>query len=321
MAATDNRANVTVKTSSQLRQRSARKPPPPPPPPPRAGKEHRGGAGSSQIDRSTSASTPIPVGRAADITPQQGQRGLSRLTARAILAMLVLIAGAVLAFRPARHLFVSEASAQRISRAVAACGAAPPAPAAPETYERAAKVIDRSTDYRAVIYTSCGDFQLDLLEERAPHAVNNFVFLAREGFYNGLTWDYVAYDSIMQAGDPNARNGVLPDGPGYTIKDDAPSRRRDFSYGAIGMAKTDHPNSAGSQFFVVVHALEAALEGKPKPVKINGTYTVFARVDQQFFGSVENIARQETAASDDPTEARRPSLPIYIEAIQITENG
>jgi len=68
----------------------------------------------------------------------------------------------------------------------AACGAQPPPEAQPQQYEAPQDVLEPGVDYSAVLKTSCGSIRIDLLEEQAPATVNNFVFLAREGFFDGL---------------------------------------------------------------------------------------------------------------------------------------
>jgi cyclophilin family peptidyl-prolyl cis-trans isomerase len=179
--------------------------------------------------------------------------------------------------------------------------------------------LEKDIDYLAVIRTSCGDLKLDLLESSAPVAVNNFIHLARQGFYDGLLWHHVQSGAVIQTGDPNGWNGTSPDGPGYTIEDELPSDGASYTYGTVGMANTGQPNSAGSQFFVVAHDLESALKGRARPLPIEPRYTIFGRVQPKFFGSVENIARQPVIGSKDPVRRWLPQSPIYIESVQILE--
>ncbi|HEX2296441.1 MAG TPA: peptidylprolyl isomerase [Actinomycetota bacterium] len=183
------------------------------------------------------------------------------------------------------------------------------------------RTLDPDVDYWAVLRTSCGDMEVDLLEDTAPKAVNNFVFLARAGFYDGLVWHQVSPDFIIQTGDPNGVNAALPDGPGYTIEDELPKSRRAYVFGAMGFANAGTPDSSGSQFFIVVHDLPGALEGKPTPLKIERTYTIFGRVARKYYGSVQEIAEQPTAGGTDPLEAVRPLLPVYVNSIEIVERA
>lgn len=175
------------------------------------------------------------------------------------------------------------------------------------------------TNYLALIRTSCGNFRIDLLEETAPETVNNFVFLARKGFYDGLTWHEVSADFIIQAGDPNGDNGVEPDGPGYFIRDELPSDADSYVYGAVGMANAGRPDSAGSQFFVIVHDFPGAAEGKPKPLKIDVEYSIFGQVPSKYFGVLEAIARQDVQGGSDPVESLRPVRPVYLLDVRIVE--
>ena len=109
---------------------------------------------------------------------------------------------------------------------------------------------------RAVIETRFGEIEIELLPDKAPGHVKNFLDLARKGFYNGTTFHRVIPGFMIQGGDPNTkdrnagreRHGT--GGPGYTIKaefNDVPHSR-----GVVSMARAQDPNSAGSQFFIVV---------------------------------------------------------------------
>jgi cyclophilin family peptidyl-prolyl cis-trans isomerase len=123
--------------------------------------------------------------------------------------------------------------------------------------------IDQNKQYFATIKTEVGDMKVELFPKDAPHHVNNFVFLSREGFYNGVTFHRVIPGFVAQAGDPT---GTGSGGPGYTIQDEVNSRT--FEDGTLGMAKTSAPNSAGSQWFI---------DYAPQP-SLNGNYTVFGQL-------------------------------------------
>lgn len=113
-----------------------------------------------------------------------------------------------------------------------------------------------------MIHTERGDFTIDLLADVAPVAVNNFVFLAREEFYDGSTFHRVIPGFVAQGGDPtgNGRGG-----PGYRFPDEL--SETPFEAGIVGMANAG-PNTNGSQFYVV-------LADAPH---LNGRYTAFGRV-------------------------------------------
>jgi len=124
--------------------------------------------------------------------------------------------------------------------------------------------IDPAKSYFAVIHTDKGDIRVELFAQQAPQTVNNFVFLGRDGFYNGLTLHRVIPGFVAQGGDPE---GTGHGGPGYTIPDE--DSGQPFLAGTLGMAKKpDQPNSAGSQFFITY-------TDQPQ---LNGQFTSFGRV-------------------------------------------
>jgi len=145
--------------------------------------------------------------------------------------------------------------------------AGPEEPAAVKTYDAPPPMtIDPEKSYTAVIKTEKGDIRIELFARDAPQTVNNFVFLARDGFYDGLTFHRVDPGFVAQAGDPT---GIGTGGPGYTIPDEL--NEHTFTAGTLGMALDgDQPNSAGSQFFIT-------LSDQPT---FNGSYTAFGRVTE-----------------------------------------
>ena len=205
----------------------------------------------------------------------------------------------------------------RKGRAEAACGAeAPPTEEPPQYDEPPEPALEEGVDYRAVISTSCGQIALDLLEAKAPINVNNFVFLAREGFYDGLTFHRVELNAIIAAGDPE---GTGSGGPGYTIPNEYPDSPREYVYGTVGMAN-EGPDTAGSEFFVIVHDPEG--EDGYDAAGYRPDYTIFGKVDLtdvESLDTLEKIAKVETKVSDDPAEAVRPLVPVYIESVEILE--
>jgi cyclophilin family peptidyl-prolyl cis-trans isomerase len=124
--------------------------------------------------------------------------------------------------------------------------------------------VDPNKSYFAVIHTDKGDIRVELFAQQAPQTVNNFVFLARDGFYNGLTFFWVKPDFVAQTGDPEETGHG---GPGYTIPDE--NSGMPFQAGTLGMAKKgDEANSAGSQFFITL----------TDQLQLNGEDTSFGRV-------------------------------------------
>jgi peptidyl-prolyl cis-trans isomerase B (cyclophilin B) len=114
----------------------------------------------------------------------------------------------------------------------------------PKRYARAEQVIDPSRRYQATISTDRGDIVIDLDPANAPITVNNFVFLAREGFYDGLTFHRVVDDFVIQGGCPE---GSGRGGPGYRFEDEPVVG--EYGPGAVAMANSG-PNTNGSQFFI-----------------------------------------------------------------------
>jgi len=107
--------------------------------------------------------------------------------------------------------------------------------------------IDVNKTYKAILETSKGTIVINLLPKEAPNTVNNFVFLAREGFFDGVIFHRVAKDFVIQGGDPT---GTGTGGPGYTFADELPATRS-YTRGIVAMANAG-PNTNGSQFFIVV---------------------------------------------------------------------
>lgn len=215
-----------------------------------------------------------------------------------------------------------------------ACGGEKPAEPTSQQYDSPPEPeVEPGVDYGAVIRTSCGDIELDLLEDKAPASVANFVFLAEEGFYNGLIWHRVEQNAVIQTGDPNGQNGEEPDGPGYSIPDEFPERGSEYVFGTVGMANAG-PGTTGSQFFVVVHDPKKSCNAKGEllkgeaakdpergsycPAGYQPLYSIFAEVDPESFETLLTIAKEPTRAGNDPVEAVKPVDPIYIESIEIT---
>ena len=117
--------------------------------------------------------------------------------------------------------------------------------------------IDPAKSYTATFETSRGKVTCDLFPKEAPKTVNNFVFLAREGFYDGTTFHRVIKKFMIQGGDPTATG---TGGPGYKFADEFGPGYRKHSRGALSMANAG-PNTNGSQFFIT-HEPTPHLDGK-----------------------------------------------------------
>jgi len=168
-----------------------------------------------------------------------------------------------------------------------------------------ALTIDTAKTYMATIKTDKGDVIVELLPKDAPNTVNNFVFLARAGFYDNLTFHRVIADEsgairIAQAGDPT---GTGSDGPGYDLPFE-PSAES-FTGPVLAMAKPAEASAAnnGSQFFFT-------LEDEPR---FDGKFTVFGRV----------VSGEEVLASltpRDPQAEQEPPAGSVIQSIEIIES-
>jgi len=156
--------------------------------------------------------------------------------------------------------------------------------------------LDPAKTYRARIQTDVGEMLIDLHADRAPRTVNNFVFLARDNFYNGVTFHRVIAGFMAQGGDPT---GTGSGGPGYSFADEFhPSLRHD-GRGVLSMANAG-PNTNGSQFFIT-HAATPWLDDK---------HTVFGRLAK---GEEVLMA----IPPRDPNKAGAPA--VRIQSIEIIE--
>ena len=124
--------------------------------------------------------------------------------------------------------------------------------------------IDSDKAVAAIIETNRGVIEMELYPQHAPQTVNNFVFLAGKGFYNGLTFHRVISNFMIQGGDPTGTGGG---GPGYKFEDEVRDNPLKHEKGVISMANAG-PNTNGSQFFIT-HS--------PQP-HLNGKHTVFGKV-------------------------------------------
>jgi peptidyl-prolyl cis-trans isomerase B (cyclophilin B) len=124
--------------------------------------------------------------------------------------------------------------------------------------------IDPQKTYQVTMKTNKGDILLELYPEHAPKTVNNFVFLVKEGYYDGVTFHRVIANFVIQGGDPT---GTGTGGPGYQFGDEVKNNPLIHETGVISMANAG-PNTNGSQFFIT-HS--------PQP-HLNGRHTVFGKV-------------------------------------------
>ena len=153
-----------------------------------------------------------------------------------------------------------------------------------------------SKRYRATITTDRGTIVMDLDPQLAPTSVNNFVGLARQGYYDGLTFHLVVPDFVIQGGCPE---GSGRGGPGYQFEDEPV--QGEYTLGAVAMANAG-PNTNGSQFFIM-----HADYGLPP------SYTIFGRVTEGL-DIVDKIATAPAGRQD------RPNNPTTITGVTIDES-
>jgi len=159
--------------------------------------------------------------------------------------------------------------------------------------------IDPAKRYSATIETSHGTVKADLFAAQAPKTVNNFVFLARQGFYEDVGFHRVIKGFVIQGGDPE---GTGRGGPGYEFEDELDNDLR-YEHGTLAMANAG-PNTNGSQFFIV-----AGPQGESLPKN----YTIFGKVGEGL-EVVETVGAVPTSFGD------RPREPVSITRITIEES-
>jgi cyclophilin family peptidyl-prolyl cis-trans isomerase len=149
----------------------------------------------------------------------------------------------------------------------------------------------------ATLHTNHGAIAIELFDEDAPNTVENFLKLARDGFYDGVVFHRIIPDFMIQGGDPT---GTGMGGPGYTFEDEFNDHK--VERGALAMANAG-PNTNGSQFFIVTTGAAPWLDGK---------HTVFGRVTDGM-DAVDTIEQVDTDAQDKPRE------PVVIERVELSE--
>ena len=162
--------------------------------------------------------------------------------------------------------------------------------------QRPAMVIDTDKQYVATFKTEKGDIVIELFDDQAPNTVNNFVFLAREGFYDDTMFHRVIDGFMAQGGDPT---GTGTGGPGYNFGDEIDATLKHDGPGVLSMANAG-PNTNGSQFFITFDATPW----------LDGAHTVFGKV-------VDGLDVLRQISLRDPQTASTPG--DLIETIEITE--
>ena len=156
--------------------------------------------------------------------------------------------------------------------------------------------ISPDNDYFATFRTEKGPIRIRLFADKAPETVNNFVFLAREGYFDGTTYNRVIKDFMVQGGDPT---GTGTGGPGYRIRDEFHPDLRHDRPGILSMANAG-PNTGGSQFFITYAATPW----------LDDRHAVFGEV-------VEGMETVNTIRERDPQ--RDPESGDRVETVEIEE--
>lgn len=161
--------------------------------------------------------------------------------------------------------------------------------------------LDPAKTYSATIVTNKGTFVIELFATEAPVAVNNFVCLARSGFFDGVVFHRIVSDFVIQGGDPT---GTGTGGPGYRFAEEPVTRQ--YTRGTVAMAKTNQPNSTGSQFFVCL-----------ADVGLPPQYTIFGAVTS----GIETVDAIAAVAVGDDGQGNisRPLEPVVMESVTISE--
>ena len=177
-----------------------------------------------------------------------------------------------------------------------------PASVTPKSFTAAEQVVDPAKKYVATIKTSKGDIIVDLFADKAPNTVNNFVFLAQKGYFDGITFHRVVKDFVIQAGDPT---GTGSGGPGYSTKDE-PNEIAN-TRGTLSMAKVKGAGEFGSQFFINLK---------------NNTALDYNNPGDKFypFGEVTSGMDVVDAIGASPVDSgSKPNPPIVINSVTVEE--
>lgn len=167
--------------------------------------------------------------------------------------------------------------------------------------------IDPNKKYKAVVATSKGTFSMELFAKEAPKTVNNFVFLAKEGFYNDIVFHRIIKSFMIQTGDPKGNGSG---GPGYTFEDELKTPYK-YEPGIVAMANSGK-NTNGSQFFFICTGDDSKnLNRKPD-------YTIFGKIVDGM-DTVQAIASTPVAQGGESVPSK-PIEKVTIQSISIQES-
>ena len=187
--------------------------------------------------------------------PDMGKRGLGRCIVAFLLLCALVISACNSTTEPAEEAVETDSGAAAVLEPAARNGMYSAAPA---------MTIDPAGEYYAIFKTEKGEMRVRLFADQAPATVNNFVFLARDGFYNDTHFHRVLDNFMAQAGDPT---GSGAGGPGYEFQDEIVASLQFDRAGLLAMANAG-PNTNGSQFFITL----------AETPWLNGNHTIFGEI-------------------------------------------
>lgn len=176
----------------------------------------------------------------------------------------------------------------------------------PQKYEHAPDMqLKPNAKYQAIVKTNKGSFTVDLLAAGAPQTVNNFITLARDGYFDGIVFHRIIESFMIQTGDPT---GTGMGGPGYQFPDELPPATP-YEPGVVAMANAG-PNTNGSQFFICTGEQSRGLNRTPN-------YSVFGRVSDGM-ATITSIAQTPVGPSHGG-ERSKPLEDVAIESVEVIE--
>jgi len=227
------------------------------------------------------------------------------------LAVVGLAVAGVLAFRGNGTPAATPRPSTSPSAAAELCSSKVPKTAGEKkpTFKHAPEMtIDPKATYTATMQTSCGTIEMELYPDVAPIGVNNFVFLARQGFYDGLTFHRIVAGFVVQGGDPA---GDGSGGPGYQF-DNEISKQVTFADAGMLAYANSGVDTNGSQFFITLAPLPAL------DPTADASYTIFGKVTK----GMDVVQKMGAVPVSDPTgsgQASTPTQPVYIDSVTIDE--
>jgi cyclophilin family peptidyl-prolyl cis-trans isomerase len=194
---------------------------------------------------------------------------------------------------------------------IGCAGPASPTPGSPKPLSwknPPAMQIDTKKTYYAAIDTTLGSFKIKFFTQEAPNTVNNFIFLAKQGYYDNVIFHRIMKDFMIQSGDPT---GSGSGSPGYRFADELPVKHK-YVPGIVAMANAGS-NTNGSQFFVCTGPSAAGLDTMPN-------YTQFGQVIEGMDNVMKIASVPVEANPNNPREKSKPvGTPPSIKSIKITE--